>query len=113
MAVRALVPTGYMAAPATLGGGLIVTICTGHGAVEAPVTLGGKSTQHGDGKTHDAPCAFAAVAHLAAPDLISLPLTGRSASVLQTAPAQVMPGRGLAAPPPPATGPPNPDLIAA
>ncbi len=108
--LRALVPAGYMIAPASGAGQFFVTVCTGlEGKVmRVALPLNGKqdAPQQGhDGK--DGPCAFTALAGLA--DTPPLP------GVLQpfqslTAPLPgkhvVMIGRGLAAPPPPQTGPP-------
>ncbi len=62
--VRAAVPQGYM--PDTAGGTLAVKLCTSGQVVLLPIT--GKDNERGD--THDreqAPCAFGALTHAAAP----------------------------------------------
>ena len=110
MVVRALVPSGYMLAEVGPHQVLTVTLCSGHGPVETQIDLGRPGSHKGDpsnGKSHDAPCAFAAVAHLSAPQglqAVSAPVLAFVSA--QTAPQRVTPGRGLAAPPPWATGPP-------
>lgn len=59
-------------------------------------------------KTDHPPCAFAAAPAMSAPpSAISLPLLTFAQQLDLSAPAYVQPGRGLPAPPPPATGPPN------
>jgi hypothetical protein len=110
MVVRALVPTGFMLAPVGPHQVLTVTLCSGHGPVETQIDLGRSAPQKGDpggGKSHDAPCAFAAVAHLSAPQAlhaVSAPLLAFVST--ETALQLSTPGRGLAAPPPWSTGPP-------
>ena len=39
MVVRALIPAGYMFSPARHGDLLAITLCSGHGAVEADIDL--------------------------------------------------------------------------
>jgi hypothetical protein len=117
MVVRALVPAGYMFAPDRGGDVLTVTLCSGHGAVAAVIDLQTGAVVDADAAPDDqspgkssnanAPCVFASVATLAAPEA---PVTVTVA--LQMAPAETIasvraaPGRGLAAPPPWSTGPP-------
>jgi hypothetical protein len=100
MGVRGLAAPGYMFAPSTSG--LTVTLCGGEtmhvdfGRRPAP----GQSSDH-------APCLFAAAAHAAPAPIIAEP-----APIFVTAiyaPPSAMAarvGQGLAAPPPPSTGPP-------
>jgi hypothetical protein len=100
MVLRALLPAGMMVAPES---GKIV-ICTGRGAVERPVDQPGKPTKAAAGI-----CLFAAQASAAPPpSLAVVTLTG---PVLAEAtigrPQAIIPGRGLAAPPPPAQAPPT------
>lgn len=117
MCVRVATPPGYMLAASGDGRYITVTFCSGHGPtnslldlrtgeiVEATKAPGEKEPE---GRTHrDSPCVFAAAAHLAAPEapfvlqtdfrIVAAP---RVLAIAQT------PGRGLAAPPPWATGPP-------
>lgn len=106
---RMLVPAGYM--PSTEGvPGLV--ICTGQGAMTLPVAaIPMEHHAPGDGHDHqgDHGCPFAPMA--AAADLADaapaplLPFTTTDARfvALRTA---TRPGLGLAAPPPPKTGPP-------
>jgi hypothetical protein len=114
MAVRAVVPAGFMLAPSHNGDLLTVTLCSGHGPVEALMDLktGAITPKDGDhtpkkSTAADAPCVFAAVAPLATP---AQPPTLIVHSVMvSVAPARartMRPGLGLAAPPPWATGPP-------
>lgn len=108
--LRALVPAGYMVAPAGEAKQIFVTVCSGlDGKVERialPVSSQHDSSQQDhDGK--DSPCAFTALASLAAmPQLADLPPVPAAAPRRADAPPSVAIGRGLAAPPPPQTGPP-------
>ncbi len=98
------VPQGFMVA-----GGAdrpTLTLCTGHG----PLLIEGKVPAPAPPKSrHDAPCAFAGHGTaLAPPGLIAVmgvavidPDLARGA-----AEPDLVPGRGLAAPPPPSQGPP-------
>lgn len=106
LALQVFVPSGVMVANDN-GRGVIV-ICTGHG----PLTL-----SRDDGKApatpkkqSDAPCAFAGhAAPFTAPFVA--PPAGPVFIVTQDLGsrryASLTPGRGLAAPPPPARGPPS------
>ncbi len=109
---RIAVPPGYMIGGAAHGGLPVIEICTGQGAMTlaVPGALPGADRGSGDHdhQAADHPCAFAAAA--AAVDLAALlhPLApARSIAIL---PGLVLgfarPGLGLAAPPPPKTGPP-------
>ena len=115
---RLLVPQGWM--PAIDGSGRL-TICSGMGPMEMPAeakalfakAMQGAGQQGGHDKGHDLragdhPCVFSvlgfsllgeALAGLDTPLFVSFTAAIRP-SVLAA------PGRGLAAPPPPATGPP-------
>ena len=106
MSVRALVPAGFMLAPSQNGGASIV-LCSGHGPIEIanPHRAGGAGKNKANHS--GAPCNFAAVAHLAAPQ--AAPILLRSLDSERAAPHVALiaqPGRGLAAPPPWSTGPP-------
>jgi len=113
IAVRALIPAGYMLAPVNDGRHIAIVLCSGHEAVldintgklidsAQPPGRDDRSDQSGD-----APCVFAATTALAAPEfgaVLSAPLMRSALRV--DARAAIAPGRGLAAPPPWATGPP-------
>jgi len=118
IAARALVPAGYMFTPAQDGRFITVTLCSGHGAVDAVIDLSTGaivdpgSTNYNDAPSKkspnaDAPCVFAVAAALSAPEQpASLPVVFRLPSVELPLTSAVAPGRGLAAPPPWSTGPP-------
>ena len=116
MLVRAIVPAGYMLAEADTPDGryLVVQMCDGHGAAQVvdldtgnPLDasrLPGKS----DGKTNSAPCVFAASASMASPPAAAEPIVFQRAFAADFVVSLALaPGRGIAAPPPPATGPPT------
>lgn len=107
LAVRVLVPSGYMPAQ---GKGFEMTLCTGDGMVTAWVDDQGnvhKGEKAPDGKG-DHPCAFSGVGALveakAPAGTAALPLATSENPPIGLGLAHV--GRGLAAPPPPPTGPP-------
>ena len=72
MIVRAIVPAGYMLAPARQGELLAITLCSSHGPVKALIDLKTGALVEHQKKTpeksgaSDAPCVFAAVPALAA-----------------------------------------------
>ena len=103
--VRALVPTGWM--PVVTAEGVRLQLCAG----QAMPPVAGMHHSHQQGEKQglpDHPCAFAGLGLAAdtAPPLVVLAV----APVPGTGPAPrlfaVAVGHGLAAPPPPATGPP-------
>lgn len=105
--MRLLVPAGWMPS----ADGRSITLCTSMGAVQAWVAADGSVHEKAPGSDADKasqPCIFAALGvAILAPD----PVAGLAA--VDTAPAlaiaraiAVAIGRGLAAPPPPPTGPP-------
>ncbi|MCZ4342307.1 hypothetical protein O4H52_11865 [Sphingomonadaceae bacterium G21617-S1] len=106
--MRLLVPAGFMPAR---GQGFAITLCTGMGAMPAWVDKHGqihKGKQAPD-KQVEHPCAFGAFG--AALDLpggaAGLPLPFVAGRTLLTALGEAVSiGHGLAAPPPPSTGPP-------
>jgi hypothetical protein len=114
MLVRAIVPAGYMLAQADTGQGryLTVEMCEGHadrvidldtGKQVDPSTLPGKA----DDKSKSAPCVFASAASVATPFAIAEPVEFLATQEVGfTADLSVRPGHGIAAPPPPSTGPP-------
>ena len=105
--LRAMIPAGFMP---VAGKGFAIELCTGVGAVSAWVDDQGNvhKGKPGDSKPEH-PCAFA---NLSA--ALDLPTLGESLTVpslatsalLGAGMAAVAIGRGLAAPPPPPTGPP-------
>lgn len=105
LVMRVAIPPGMMAGPAASG--FPIVVCTGHGPLVIGEVGGPKAPPH---KTSDAPCAFAAAAAAATPPVpavVSQPLTiVVERSAVQFA-ADLAPGRGLAAPPPPSHAPPT------
>jgi hypothetical protein len=112
LAVLALVmkvaaPPGFMFAAEDRGAhgapAFALVICTGHGPLDLGKDKGGQSKQRAD-----APCAFAGHAAPPTPAFgAAIPLAdfaGYAAPVAVL--ADLIPGRGLAAPPPPSQGPP-------
>ncbi|WP_374572956.1 hypothetical protein [Phenylobacterium sp.] len=111
VAVRVLVPAGYM--PGRAGEAAIV-LCTGQGLQTVYLEKDAKGgpvapadSHSGKGDTHH-PCAFASAAHIFSPHDLApvVPSVWTADAPDLRVPAVVAPGRGLAAPPPPATGPP-------
>lgn len=113
MLVRALVPVGWM--PVASAQGLRLMLCDGTGpAVARPVAHAMQGMHHDDAPGHpsmpgaDHPCAFAGIAPGIVAPALAAPLP--PARVVATPPlarAPVAIGHGLAAPPPPPTGPPT------
>ncbi|WP_026359353.1 hypothetical protein [Sphingomonas sp. PR090111-T3T-6A] len=112
LTLRLLVPAGWM--PVADAQGLHLVLCSGSGPLEMPsahAMTGMKGMHHHghhDPSMPDHPCAFAGLGvALAEPLLPLLALPVRAVAVrLDHAGEMVAIGRGLAAPPPPATGPP-------
>jgi hypothetical protein len=114
--VRAIVPAGYMLAGADTPGGrhLVVQMCDGHGAATVVAlftghirdlyTLPGKS----NGQSDSSRCAFAVSPAMASPPVAAQTDKSQQASSndLVVALAET-PSCGIAAPPPPSTGPPT------
>jgi hypothetical protein len=116
MAIRAAVPVGFMLAP-DHDRWVVMTLCSGSGPMQMALNL--DTGEHRDGSAptdgekggaaHHAPCVFAAATNLAPPDPL-FEVAHRPATIADSAPAlsgSVAIGRGLAAPPPWATGPPR------
>ena len=116
MLVRALVPAGYMLAEADTPNGryLVVQMCDGHSAAQVvdldtgelldASKLPGKS----DNKNSSTPCVFATSAPMASPLAAAEPIVFQREFAADFVIAlAVAPGRGIAAPPPPSTGPPT------
>ena len=117
--VRAIVPAGYMIASAETSEGryLVVQLCDSHANFTQVIDLDtGKQVDPGklpakpaSDKSSKTPCVFAAAPHMAGPELSS-PYVGQPDGrivVANYAAVAVTPGRGIAAPPPPSTGPPQ------
>ena len=106
VALRVMVPTGFMVR-ADAGAGFPLIICTGQG--ELKVLPNAPDHAPDDGDHHAAPCVFAG--HGLAAEPPTAPQVQAVAYAVFT-PAQpslqrdLAPGRGLAAPPLPARGPP-------
>lgn len=111
--IRVLIPAGFMVATGSEAGGSRIVICSPQGAVEVLIDSSGNRVKppaedHGKSKVGEHPCAFATVATAT---LTSDLVIGAEAAVYSdlasasASPAQ-RPGLGLAAPPPPKTGPP-------
>jgi hypothetical protein len=110
LAARMIIPTGWM--PSMVAGKATITVCTGAGMVEAWIDADGKIHKESPAKkgAGDQPCAFAGLSAAAdAPSYAELSLeTALSPqSVPVAALTGVAIGLGLAAPPPPAIGPPT------
>jgi hypothetical protein len=106
--VQLLAPPGFMVG--RQGDHAAIVICTGHGPASALADLGhpGKAPK----SRHDAPCVFSGHAGGAGPSPVALIARPIAISTLAVAAARfdLTPGRGLAAPPPPSQGPPQPTL---
>ena len=109
MMARLLVPAGFMPMTGADGAPTLV-MCTGTGPMAMPAMARADTRRHDPAQGHDADhaCPFAAMA--AAADFARAPLPPLAfAAIVAVTLAAVhhsIPGRGLAAPPPPKTGPP-------
>lgn len=117
---RALVPAGWM--PVRTASGLAIELCSGRtpggdaqqvGAAQAllDAALAGtadRAGHKGKSDSSEQPCAFAGLAHAAAPpaDISTPPAPIADAPEVTPFALTAAIGRGLTAPPPPATGPP-------
>lgn len=111
IAMKVLVPGGYMLDASPRDGALTLVLCTAEGLVTIPVAdqaPAGHNDKDPAEPQHD-PCVFAGhgvyAPAVATSDPVPTPWRPLGALV-STAAYAVAPGRGLAAPPPPATGPP-------
>lgn len=111
---RLLVPPGWM--PVQTANGWQITICTGTGpmkmampaAMAAAMSAGHHQDKQPEHDSQDHPCAFAGLALALAPPItppLLLPAQAATVSLLQRDSLAHI-GQGLAAPPPPSTGPP-------
>ena len=108
---RIAVPTGWM--PAQDDDGIVrITLCTGYGLQQAWIdsegTLHRGDPADGDGSDSQQHCPFTASAlPFALGNAPPLPIVPLALEAMPTIPSvATTPGRGLAAPPPPQTGPP-------
>lgn len=107
---HALTPEGWMPA-ASAAGGIQFTLCPGAGPAHVMVQTADGKMHHkpaGKGRAGDHPCTFAGVGlGDATPPVPTVRTPERLDTLAPLIPAAgAIPGRGLAAPPPPATGPP-------
>ncbi|CAN5483857.1 hypothetical protein BH10PSE4_BH10PSE4_30400 [soil metagenome] len=113
VAFKVLVPAGFMTASQPANGlPFALVLCTGQGPVVVPSgdALGHRDKAPADKPAHDAPCPF--VSHgVAAPPPSALAIAKVEFVTFEPAPparrVHLAPGRGLAAPPLPARGPPS------
>ncbi|WP_404370480.1 hypothetical protein AB5I39_02050 [Sphingomonas sp. MMS24-J45] len=114
LAVRIVVPQGFMWGTGADGSRALV-LCSGSGAQAiTPIAAAAVAAQHRsdqrdqDGKTADHPCAFAAASLAIDLPGDAYPIAGEPDRANAPAPLHLFarPGLGLAAPPPPKTGPP-------
>ncbi len=112
IALKIIIPPGFMAGPPTSDLPFALVLCTAQGAMIASDS--DAALQHGDqdGKpaSADAPCLFAGLAAAAPPPVLTD--AGAIAFVAydfkpQAAAPDLAPGRGRPAPPLPARGPPT------
>jgi hypothetical protein len=105
LAFAVVVPPGFMTVDQSAGPGFAIVICTGHGPLQLDPAPDHK-VPPAKSKA-GAACPFAA--NITPPLPVGLTIGVRAAPfgvVAITAASHQAPGRGLAAPPPPATGPP-------
>lgn len=106
LAIRIAIPTGFM--PAAAPGGIVITVCSGMGETKAfiPIEKEGDQDRH---STAETPCTFAAGlgSGLTTPNAaVSAPLLSPFAAVPASRAIADLTVHRLAAPPPPAHGPP-------
>jgi hypothetical protein len=104
--LQVLVPQGFMTARE--GGRPAIVICTGHGPVLSRGDLPGRPSKAPKSKP-DVVCGFAAHGAGATPPSTPAAAKAMARWIPDIPPSQadLAPGRGLAAPPPPSQGPPN------
>ena len=117
MLVRAIIPAGYMLAEADTGSGryLRVEMCDGHHKPAQIIDLDTGKVVDPSGlpknvknEASSSPCVFAGIAAMAPPVVVTEPVEFRvSHQVDFDVGRDLRPGRGIAAPPPPSTGPPT------
>jgi hypothetical protein len=104
--LRASIPGGFMLSTAKAGALPDIVVCTAHGL---QTISGDAQPATADDEKSDPSCAFTAAATVTVtPTLLALAAPSYAqVTVVQRALADQRPGRGLAAPPPPTTGPPS------
>ncbi len=113
--VRAVLPAGFMLAEADTGSGRYLTLefCDTHAGAQKVVDLDtGKiidAPVKGKSSNNQQPCVFcASVTAIASHDAVAQPVAFVAVrDVNFTEIRDLIPGRGIAAPPPPSTGPPT------
>lgn len=108
--LKVLVPPGFMVGGPAAETPFALVLCTAQGMVT--IADADRPVDDGDpdgGAADTAPCAFAAAAQVAPPPFVaSAPAVFTHVERVQAQRAvHLAPGRGLAAPPPPARGPPS------
>lgn len=101
--LRVLTPSGYMLAPDSPSG---YALCTSQGIQEPDPGSGETDATKG---MKGAPCAFAGIGAVDVPPVspgVSSPIGDQSRPGVYALQETLRPGLGLAAPPPPSTGPP-------
>lgn len=111
--VRAFVPAGFMLAEADTGSGRYLTLefCDAHAGVQKVVDLDtGKiidAPVKGKSSNAQPPCVCATAVAIESPEPVAQPVAFISTQDVNFAEIRdLSPGRGIAAPPPPSTGPP-------
>ncbi|WP_332772775.1 hypothetical protein [Phenylobacterium sp.] len=108
VALKVMIPAGFMTRTATNDLPFALVLCTDQGAVKVELQT---APDHGDVADHDSPCAFAGHTTAApAPSPIAtgvVEFVAYRRHLAPSAPVDLTPGRGLAAPPLPARGPPS------
>ncbi len=117
MLVRAIIPAGYMLAEADTGSGryLTVEMCDGHDSKAQVIDLDtgklvdlSKLPKSAKTDNNSAPCVFAGATAIESPVAVAEPVEFRISHEIDFAVVRdLRPGRGIAAPPPPSTGPPS------
>lgn len=111
IALKIMLPAGFMPGATPVNGlPFALVLCTADGAKVVQPGEAHKTSDEPAGATHDQPCPFAAQGALVPPPTVaSVGETLAVAYVEAPVPLarSIAPGRGLAAPPPPKTGPPS------
>ncbi|WP_374576188.1 hypothetical protein [Phenylobacterium sp.] len=110
LGLRILAPPGFMVAAPDEGRSSPIVICTGHGPQTLHLDDQGRPLPADDDRSSGhGPCVFAAVGPALAgqPPLLAAEVVYWRAAAPGALAADVRPGAGLSAPPPPQTGPPR------
>lgn len=108
LAIRAMVPIGFM--PVSSAQGITVSLCTGEGSATILLPIERKDNHPGDHKSVEPPCAFAAGLGGGLVEPPSAQLLFRTDTDYRAPPTPAVAdliAHRLAAPPPPALGPPT------